>query len=128
MSRCGCTRHAIAHSTLSMSVMSMSSSTAMIHFKPCLTRELAAWSANAASPSGAPFFSEMAKNCELAPMPSKKLTPTRFGTFGASAWNTAPSKPNLRMQELSLGGISLMNACRIGLRRCVMALTSNTNW
>ena len=50
MSRWGCTRHAIAHSTLSMSVMSMSSSTAMIHFKPCLTIELAACRANAASP------------------------------------------------------------------------------
>ena len=93
--RCGCTRHAMAHSTLSMSVMSISSSTAMIHFRPCLTRELAAWSADAASPSGAPFFSEMAKNCELAPMPSKKLTPTRLGHLRCERLEHGPLEAEL---------------------------------
>jgi hypothetical protein len=39
-----------------------------------------------------------------------------------------PSKPALRMHELSDGGISEMNACRTGDLRWVIAVTSKTSW
>ena len=41
---------------------------------------------------------------------------------------TKPSKPALRRHELSLGGISEMNACSTGDLRWVIPLTSKTIW
>ena len=56
------------------------------------------------------------------------LTLRMFGDLSRSSSSRNPSKPYLRKQELSLGGISLMKACRIGLVRWVMAVTSKIIW